>query len=109
MTDDEVSFVNYTFHCNSKHFSYCDQHYKHIVTGGLRFISIKTKQLLKNTLLSPLSLFFKYSVNSFTSWYDTVISHLMVKFKFQQAKHILQDKEVLESLNNLHEKFAVVC
>lgn len=44
MTDDKVSFVNYTIHCDSKHFSYCDQHYKHIVTDSLRFISEKTKQ-----------------------------------------------------------------
>ena len=32
----------------------------------------------------------------------------MVKFKFQQTKSILQDEEVLDCLNNLHQKFVVV-
>ena len=36
------------------------------------------------------------------------ISHLMVKLKFQQTKPILQDKEVLDYLNDLYKKFVVV-
>ena len=33
---------------------------------------------------------------------------LMVKFKFQQTEHILQDKEVPDNINELYEKFTVV-
>lgn len=65
----------------------------------------------------PLSLSPKYDLTRdiFTAWYNTIlskvqerISALMAKFKFQQTKHILQDKEVLDNLNDLHEKFVVV-
>lgn len=48
-------------------------------------------------------------------WYDTIksnveerIFHVMVKLKFQQTKPILQDEEVLDWLNNSHERFIVV-
>ena len=34
---------------------------------------------------------------------------LMVKFKFQQTEHILQEKEVPDNINELYEKFTVVC
>ena len=40
--------------------------------------------------------------------YDTVISHLVVKFKFQQTKPIPQYKEVLDCLNDLNKRFVVV-
>ena len=65
----------------------------------------------------PLSLSPKYDLTKdiFTAWYNTIlskvqerISALMAKFKFQQTKHILQDKEVIDNLNDLHEKFPTV-
>ena len=53
--------------------------------------------------------------DKFTAWCGTMISkveerisHLMVKLKFQQTKPILQDKEVLDCLNDLYRKFVVV-
>ena len=41
MTDAEVSFLNDTFPCDCKIFSFCDPHHKHIyiVPDNLRFIS----------------------------------------------------------------------
>ena len=45
MTNDEVSFLNKIFLYDCKHFSSCDLHHKHIVTGGFKFIS--TNELRK--------------------------------------------------------------
>ena len=73
-----------------------------------------------NVLLSSIkSLSAKYDLakDAFTAWYDTIISKveerisLLVvkcKFKFHQTKPILQDKEVLDCLDKLHEKFGAV-
>ena len=47
MMDDEASFINNIFQCHCKNSSYCDPHYKHIVTSDLRFIfNYKLRQLL---------------------------------------------------------------
>ena len=62
-----------------------------------------------------LSSIYNLTKHTFTVWYDTIISkveekisHVMVKFKLQQTKLIPQGKEVLDCLNDPHEKFVVV-
>ena len=36
------------------------------------------------------------------------ISHLKLKFRFQQTKPILEHKELVDDLNGLHKKFVTV-
>lgn len=128
------SFIINTLHSDCKSFSYRVSHHQHIVTGNLRVISnCKLRKLSSNCLYyrgnktinykkskSPISKDFlscRYNLtkDTYTVWYDTIksnveerIFHVMVKLKFQQTKPILQDEEVLDWLNNSHEKFVVV-
>ena len=133
MADDEVSFVNNTFHCGYKLFSLwstsqtCTHKWPlvHLTINFKNYflkvlIILKTKQLQKNKNMDSyqsqlLSSKHNSTKDTFTLWYDTIIckveeriSYLMVKFKFHQTKFIFQDKEVLDCLNDLHEEFTVV-
>ena len=59
----------------------------------------------------------KYKINKqeFNNWYNTIIlkvsertNHLQSKFKPQQTKQILKDRNALNSLHQLHDRFVLV-
>ena len=99
-----INFQNYFWKLFSKSPSY----HENKVINFKKYKDPIKKRLLPS--IEPVS-----SKNIFTLCYRTIrstverrTSHLMVKFHFQKTKLILEDKEVLDYLNDLHENVDVV-